>query len=76
MRHFHEALDEIWRDYYAPPDGTAREAKIVLNLTLCLIRGMGVQTVLKDDPEYFRILLETWKAILPQIASRGLARAP
>ena len=76
VRHFHEALDEIWRDYYAPPDGTAREAKIVLNLTLCLIRGMGVQTVLKDDPEYFRTLLETWKTILPQIASRGLARAP
>ncbi len=41
--------------------GSTRSRSSVLNATLCLLRGMGVQTVLRDDPVYFRRLLRFWK---------------
>lgn len=71
VRKFHEALDSIWADLQAIDDNP-REARVILNLTVCLVRGMGVQTVLKDDPQYFRDLLETWKTILPHLLSGPL----
>ena len=71
VRKFHEALDSIWADLQAIDDNP-REARVILNLTVCLVRGMGVQTVLKDEPQYFRDLLETWKIILPHLLSGPL----
>jgi hypothetical protein len=44
-----------------------REARIILNLTLCLMRGMGVQMVLRPEPGYYQDMIEAWKALLPQL---------
>ena len=68
VRHFHEALDDIWAENCGTGQVDRAGARVLLNLTLCLFRGMGVQTVLRDDPEYFRTLLETWKTLLPTLA--------
>ena len=68
VRRFHEALDEIWAENCGTGPIDRSNARLLLNLTLCLFRGMGVQTVLRDDPEYFRTLLETWKTLLPTLA--------
>ncbi|APX24463.1 MAG: TetR/AcrR family transcriptional regulator [Rhodobacteraceae bacterium] len=67
VREFHEALDGIWSEFCEPTDLSAQEAAVVLNMTLCLVRGMGIQTVLREDPAYFHSLLEAWKAVLPQL---------
>ncbi len=64
---FHRALDEIWRRFFRGTRLTGAQVDIILNLTLCLLRGMGVQTVLRDDPRYYDELLSTWKALLSQI---------
>ncbi|MDV6226972.1 TetR/AcrR family transcriptional regulator [Nitratireductor aquimarinus] len=72
VKSFHEALDGIWSELHREEDCPPHEAQIVLNLTICLLRGMGIQTVLKDDPEYFSSMLEAWKAILPHlVGGRG-----
>lgn len=73
VRDFHAALDGIWREFGKQADGPPTASCITLNLTVCLVRGMGVQTVLRDDPEYFRSLLEAWKVILPHLVE-GLRR--
>lgn len=67
VRRFHQALDGIWSAFCDPAKRPPREAQIVLNLTLCLVRGMGVQTVLRPEPSYYRELIVAWKALLPQI---------
>ncbi|MCZ7675420.1 MAG: TetR/AcrR family transcriptional regulator [Roseovarius sp.] len=67
VRHFHEALNQIWCAFSKPDNGRPHEAQVMLNLTVCLVRGMGIQTILKDDPAYFRSLLDAWKVILPQL---------
>lgn len=67
VKDFHAALDEIWAEFEKQADGLPQTTRVALNMTVCLVRGMGVQTVLKDDPDYFRSMLDTWKAILPQL---------
>ncbi|SIT02162.1 TetR/AcrR family transcriptional regulator [Paracoccus saliphilus] len=67
VRDFHAALDGIWGEFEKQADGLPQSTRVALNMTVCLVRGMGVQTVLKDDPDYFRSMLEAWKSILPQL---------
>jgi AcrR family transcriptional regulator len=64
VREFHRALDEIWRGYFASAGLSDVELETTLNATLCLLRGMGLQTVLRDDPAYYERLLSWWKAEL------------
>ena len=75
VKRFHEALDATWVEFCNPEKRTAREARIILNLTVCLVRGMGVQTVLRQDPGYFTDMIEAWKALLPQIVEGGAGDA-
>lgn len=67
VKHFHQALDGIWTAFCDPEKRPPQQARIILNLTLCLVRGMGIQTVLRPEPGYYRELIEAWKALLPQI---------
>lgn len=67
VRNFHAALDTIWEEFEKQADGRPHAVRVSLNLTVCLVRGMGVQTVLKDDPDYFRSMLEAWKVVLPHL---------
>lgn len=67
VKRFHQALDGIWSAFCDPAKRPPPQAQLVLNLTLCLVRGMGVQTVLRPEPGYYRELLEAWTALLPQI---------
>ncbi|MBE9606791.1 TetR/AcrR family transcriptional regulator [Acetobacteraceae bacterium H6797] len=64
VQEFHAALDAIWTrlsDHYGvAPD----EARISMNTTMCLFRGMIAQTVLREDPDYFRRMLDYWKTHL------------
>nr|WP_047573097.1 TetR/AcrR family transcriptional regulator [Methylobacterium sp. ZNC0032] len=75
VKRFHEALDATWVEFCNPEKRTPREARIILNLTVCLVRGMGVQTVLRQDPGYFTDMIEAWKALLPQIVAGGAGDA-
>ncbi|QPC44217.1 TetR/AcrR family transcriptional regulator [Kaustia mangrovi] len=67
VKRFHEALDEIWREFFHQTTLTSIEVDTTLNMTLCLLRGMGVQTVLRNDPPYYQRLLDGWKAQLSRI---------
>ncbi|MFH6784162.1 MULTISPECIES: TetR/AcrR family transcriptional regulator [Methylobacterium] len=67
VQRFHAALDAIWAEFCESDARPPREARIILNLTVNLMRGMGVQTVLRPDPDYYRDLIEAWKAVLPQL---------
>jgi AcrR family transcriptional regulator len=67
VKRFHQALDDIWSAFCDPAKRPPPQAQLILNLTLCLVRGMGVQTVLRPEPSYYRELIEAWTALLPQI---------
>ena len=58
---WHQALDRIWSGlaerYVVEPEFV----RILMNGTMCLMRGMIAQTVLRDDPPYYARLLDFWK---------------
>lgn len=72
VKRFHDELDIAWTGLCASSARSAREASIILNLTLCLMRGMGVQAVLRPEPDYYRQLVEVWKRTLPLLLAGRL----
>jgi AcrR family transcriptional regulator len=62
VRDFHVGLDAIWMALAASRGTDPERTRTVMNATMCLIRGMIAQTVLRDDPAYFAELLAFWKA--------------
>lgn len=69
VRRFHGALDAIWREFFRGTTMTEGEVEVVLNATTCMFRGMGIQTVLRQDSEYFEHLLSHWKAHVRDLVS-------
>lgn len=61
---FHRNIDDCWFLLCRGSDIRTDKLPAALNLTLCLLRGMGFQMVLWDRPEYFRELLEEWLKML------------
>ncbi len=58
---FHKELDTIWRELFCDENSSEQDVTTTLNMTLCLFRGMGLQSVLRDDPQYYRQLRDAWK---------------
>lgn len=61
---FHESLNDIWIRFFPHKQKSADQIQLLLNSTLCLMRGMGVQTVIRDDPKYFDGIREYWKSFI------------
>ncbi len=67
VREYHLTLDETWRSFFRKSHITSSQVETSLNQTLCLLRGMGLQTVLRKDDLYYRRLLASWKETLKQM---------
>ena len=61
VRDFHAGLDAIWTALAARTGVEPDHARIVMNSTMCLVRGMIAQTVLRNDPAYYDEMLGFWK---------------
>lgn len=69
IRNLHTSLDRTWLTFFKGNDAVTGRSDVLLNLTLCLFRGMVVQSVLRKDPQYYDDLLSTWKRIIPMFVS-------
>lgn len=62
VHEFHDRLDAIWTALAAHRQVDPASVRIVMNATMCLIRGMIAQTVLRPaDSTYYETLLTFWK---------------
>lgn len=61
VRDFHAGLDAIWTALAARTGAEPDHVRTVMNATMCLMRGMIAQTVLRNDPPYFAEMLAFWK---------------
>ncbi|WP_245501333.1 TetR/AcrR family transcriptional regulator [Lichenibacterium minor] len=64
VQEFHAALDALWLSVSDAHGLDPLEARVTLNATLCLMRGMVAQSVLRPDEDYFASMLDHWKAHL------------
>ena len=71
IRDFFDALDRLWQDNFQPIQGGGVPIEALMNLTLYTMRGMAIQSVSIDEPDYYRDLRERWIEILsPLVAVR------
>jgi hypothetical protein len=62
VHEFHDRLDAIWTALADQRQADPTSVRIVMNATMCLIRGMIAQTVLRPaDSTYYETLLTFWK---------------
>lgn len=62
VREFHAGLDAIWTALAVRAGADPDHTRTVMNATMCLVRGMITQTVLRPgDPAYYEGILQFWK---------------
>lgn len=61
---FVNSLDKIWRIYFKTPCDSSVSVEMVLNLTLYVIGGMGLQSIVHDNPAYYQALRSQWTTML------------
>ncbi|PAU79428.1 TetR/AcrR family transcriptional regulator [Halomonas salipaludis] len=76
---FNDSLERIWEHLVASAEHTSHQKRVALNATLCMMRGMGAQSIWRDDPELYRDMLVFWRETLLELglsASNGNRREP
>lgn len=63
-RSFNESLESIWEQLISDSNEGASDKRTALNITLCMMRGIGAQSIWRDDPELYRNMLLLWKKML------------
>ncbi|CAM3698621.1 TetR/AcrR family transcriptional regulator [Halomonas sp. FME1] len=64
---FNTSLEYIWEQLVASAEHTSHQNRVALNATLCMMRGMGAQSIWRDDPELYRDMLLFWKETLMKL---------
>jgi len=71
IQRFHDTLNEVWKEYFILIDEKDGTIETVMNLTLFVTRGMAIQSIIKDDPEYYRAFRTQWvKIITPLVKAK------
>ena len=60
IKNFFNTLDELWREHFYAVDDASATIEILMNLTLYSMRGMAIQSIVIDEPEYYRTLRNQW----------------
>lgn len=61
---FNVTLDEIWELVFTGSTLPPGERRRALTATLCFLRGLGVQSVWRDDPRFFAEMTAYWKTLM------------
>jgi AcrR family transcriptional regulator len=71
FKHFFDSLDEIWREHFYTVDDSSGTIETLMNLTLYSMRGMAIQSIVIDEPEYYQTLRNQWlRMLMPLVAVR------
>ncbi len=68
IQKFHDSLNRVWREYFVLIDEQDSSVETVMNLFVFMTRGMAIQSLVKDDPDYYRTFRNQWlKMITPLV---------
>ena len=57
---FNEKLDELWDRSFSLSNVSPQTRRSCMNQTMCLIRGMALQRIWRDEDDYFEQMLRDW----------------
>jgi len=66
MQHYRETTNALWLDVFRQAGYSEATAQTILNLTLNIVRGMGINRTWKRDDTRYKTLLEEWKRLVEQ----------
>src|SRR3954454_9009472 len=66
VRDFHAGLDAVSHALASRTGADPDHTRTVMNATMCLVRGMIAQTILRNDPPYYAAMLRFWKTQVRQ----------
>lgn len=70
VQKYYAQVDNVWHRHFTTNDVNS-EIATLLNLSLCVIRGMALQMLLRDDPHYYEEIMRQWKAMIaPLVKSK------
>lgn len=69
------SIEATWRDTLISSGLPEQLAKDVLALTLSVVRGFSVRTLIENDPEHFSRLLEVWRKIVRHYIESSVPKA-
>lgn len=72
---FNASLESIWEQLVVNAEHTPHEKRVALNATLCMMRGMGAQSIWRHDPELYRDMLLFWKQTLLELGFTSATEA-
>lgn len=64
---FHTQVDDCFYILNRGSSYQDRNIQMAVNLTMSLLRGMGVQTVLFDKPDHYKTMLDHWIGMLENV---------
>jgi len=65
--HYYNSVDTVWHQHFSNSQLTAAQAERVtdiLNLSMCVLRGLAVQRLLHGEKEYHSKVMKLWLDIL------------
>lgn len=63
MERYRVTCDDIWMDVFKKAGVPAKRARVLLNLSLNLVRGMGLNRMWRHDDLHYKAYLKDWVAI-------------
>jgi len=66
MQHYRETTNALWLDVFRKAGYPEQTAQTILNLTLNIVRGMGINRTWKRDDARYDVLLQEWKRLVEQ----------
>jgi len=63
MEHYRVTCDAIWLAVFRKAGVPAKEARLALNLSLNIVRGMAINRLWRHDEPYYKAYLKEWTAI-------------
>ena len=60
MEHYRLICDDIWLDVFKKARIPAKRARVLLNLSLNIVRGMGLNRLWRHDDAHYQIYIKEW----------------
>lgn len=71
VEQYYAQVDNVWHRHFTTATIDS-EITTLLNLSLCVIRGMALQTLIRDGPQYYLDIMQQWKALIMPLVNRKL----
>ncbi len=74
MERYRVTCDAIWLAVFKKAGVPAKQAKLALNLSLNIVRGMAINRLWRHDEAYYKAYLKEWTGIANAMLKEAMAR--